>query len=784
MNESASKRLEEVIARVAASPANLRAILEESPDALVVFSLQRKIVGANAAAELFSGYGRHELDGQSIDVLVPERIRQPDAPPPVPLKELTTVELPSLRKDGTEVSTIWIYGFAPTPNGPVFVMRLLDRQLVNARYQALQRSDARFHNLLLATSSVVWVSDANGRFIEPQRSWEEYTGQTWQEHQGAEWLSAIHPDDRMRVMSDWTTASQAGSDGVRTHGRVWNAQHKAWRAFAARGVPIRNSQGEIIEWIGALNDIQDVLDAQLAARAAEQRYRALVDADIIGVIVGVETKVTEANDAFLRLFKRTQADVAAHRIDLRDMTPPGFEDVDQRAARQLHGAGIVAPYEKELIRADGVRVPVLVGAARLEAEPLRWISYVLDLTERKKAESSLEETNRHLLAADRTKDEFLATVSHELRTPLNAILGWSTILKAGPRDPEKLEKGLAVIERNARAQERIVGDILDVSRIISGKLRLHVRRMEVSSAIYAAADVVRPAAESKGVRLLVDLDPRLGATIADPDRLQQVVWNLLTNAVRFTPPGGRVTLTAERGASGVCIRVVDTGQGIAPEHLPFIFDRFRQVDSSITRRHSGMGLGLAIVRHLVEAHGGAVEATSAGVGQGATFTITLPMRPVDTAEPAAVDGESSARESASSMRTVMDGLLAGTRVLVVEDDVDSLEVVATVLETAGAHVTACTTAADALAEQGPFDMVVSDIGMPDVDGFSFIRRFRAREHGGDVPAIALSAYARAEDIERAHRAGFQEHLAKPIDAVQLVEKLARWARQGESDGAR
>jgi len=247
------------------------------------------------------------------------------------------------------------------------------------------------------------------------------------------------------------------------------------------------------------------------------------------------------------------------------------------------------------------------------------MTFDLDVTETVRTRHEMERVSR-------AKDEFLATVSHELRTPLNAISGWASMLRRKPREEDKVDRGLEVIERNARAQARIVSDLLDVSRIICGKLELKPKKVQMLAAVLGATDVVKPAADGKGVRLIVDLDPRIGDTIADPDRLQQIVWNLLTNAVRFTPRGGRVTVSGDRTASGIVLRVRDTGTGIPQDKLPHIFERFMQVDSSTTRAHGGLGLGLAIVRHLVEAHGGDVEAQSEGIGRGATFTVTLPIR--------------------------------------------------------------------------------------------------------------------------------------------------------------
>ena len=384
---------------------------------------------------------------------------------------------------------------------------------------------------------------------------------------------------------------------------------------------------------------------------------------------------------------------------------------------------------------------------------------------------------RELERVSRAKDEFLATMSHELRTPLNAILGWSTILKEAPRDETKLVRGLEVIERNARAQERLVSDLMDVSRIISGKLQLTLRLVEISSVVHAAADVVRHAAEAKGVRLVVDLDPDVGANVGDPDRLQQIVWNLLSNAIRFTPRGGRVLVTGQRSAAGICIRVEDTGAGISSEHLPYIFDRFRQIDSSITRSHGGLGLGLAIVRHLAEAHGGSVEAKSEGPDRGATFAVNLPIRAIVSAPPARESGPADPTTSEAPPIRKGESFLRNVRALVVDDDPDSLELLSVVLGSAGAKVTAVHSAHEALAAPGPFDVILSDIGMPEMDGYTFVRRVRSRDTGADIPAIALTAFARTEDADRALRAGYQEHFAKPVDAGKLLEAVKIWSRR-------
>jgi len=385
-------------------------------------------------------------------------------------------------------------------------------------------------------------------------------------------------------------------------------------------------------------------------------------------------------------------------------------------------------------------------------------------------------------AANRLKDEFLATMSHELRTPLNAILGWASLLRRGTRDAEGLERGLATIERNALAQARLIEDVLDVSRIISGKLRLDIRRVDLVAIVEAAADVVRPAAAARGVRLSIQRGS--GPTVdlvGDADRLQQVAWNLLSNAVKFTPSDGSVSLSIERHGSAVRLIVSDTGSGIAPEHLPFIFERFRQVDSSTTRKYGGLGLGLAIVRHLVELHGGSVSAQSAGVGHGATFTVEVPVRALHSAPPVTT---SSSGEERLSEPSDAPTLLVGVKILVIDDDEDSRLLLQTALERLGAWVGVADSAANAFSflQQQPVNVVISDIGMPEEDGVSLIRRLRELPSHRRLQAVALTAYARTEDVTRALEAGFQRHIAKPADIAQLARTVAELVDQANRGG--
>lgn len=431
-----------------------------------------------------------------------------------------------------------------------------------------------------------------------------------------------------------------------------------------------------------------------------------------------------------------------------------------------------------VISRDGRETPIEDSAAPIKDADGKVLGVVLvfrDVSERKGFEREQErlaegERMARIQAeeANRSKDEFLATVSHELRNPLNAIAGWTVILRSGPADTQSCQHAAEVIERNARALTRIVEDILDVSRIVTGKLHIEPRETELTPVVRAAVDAVRPAAEAKRIHIEIDLAPA-GPVWGDPDRLQQVIWNLVANAVKFTPKEGRVDVRLHRASSQVEIVVGDNGPGIPAELLPHVFDRFRQADSSSTRRHGGLGLGLAIVRHLVELHGGTVRVASDGPGLGATFTVSLPVRPLGTVPGA----ESAAQESSEPLLApTADSPLHGLRTLVVEDDPDSLEMVCTLLAQRGADVKPAASTAEALSvmERWRPDLLISDLGMPEEDGYTLIRRVRAlpAERGGQVPAVALSARTRPEDRIEALFAGFQMHVAKPVAPAELL----------------
>jgi CheY-like chemotaxis protein/two-component sensor histidine kinase len=380
--------------------------------------------------------------------------------------------------------------------------------------------------------------------------------------------------------------------------------------------------------------------------------------------------------------------------------------------------------------------------------------------------------------ASRLKDEFLATLSHELRTPLTAMLGWAKVLLRKREDPETLVRGLEAIERNAAAQARLIDDLLDMNRIVSGKLRLEMQPTDLAEVAQAAVEAVRPSADAKELRLQLLVDPLAGPITGDPARLQQVVWNLLTNAVKFTPPGGSIELTLRRLEGELELAVADSGIGISAEFLPHVFDRFRQGDASTTRRHGGLGLGLSIARQLVELHGGSITAASEGEGCGARFELRLP---VSQARVPAVMPVSPLMATAPPEVTRLRGLA----LLLVDDEADGRELVAQVLRDSGAAVHQAASAEEALSmlEQLQPDLLISDIGMPGCDGHELVRRLRQRppEAGGRIPAIALTAFARPEDRAQAMRAGYQMHLAKPVEPHELVATVAAVAALTVSD---
>jgi PAS domain S-box-containing protein len=520
--------------------------------------------------------------------------------------------------------------------------------------------------------------------------------------------------------------------------------------------------------------------AEVALSAAEDTRLVLAaivessDDAIIGETL--EGTITSWNQAAERILGYTAPEIIGKPIST--LMPPDHSEDSSRILDRIRRGEHVGHFETQRVTKDGRVIDVSLSVSPVrdaEGTIIGAAKVARDITERKRAEAERERLLAAAEAANRMKDDFLATLSHELRTPLNAIFGWAKILRSSKVDAEDVEEGLAVIDRNAQAQTQIIEDLLDISRIISGNMRLHVQHLNLTDILEAALGAVLPAANAKDIRIHKVFDSLVGPVAGDAARLQQVVWNLLSNAVKFTPKGGKVQILLERANSHVEVSVIDTGICIKPEFLPQVFDRFRQADGSTTRRHAGLGLGLAIVKQLVEMHGGTIRAKSPGEGQGATFTVTLPITVVHDEQP--VPPRVGASESAASDNVCHDRALAGLKVLIVDDESDARQLLRRALADCQAQVAVASSVVEALAVLEKFraDVIICDIGMPDQDGYDLIHSVRANPATKDIPAAALTAFARPEDRKRSLLAGFQTHVAKPVDPAELTAVVASLA---------
>ena len=638
-------------------------------------------------------------------------------------------------------------------------------------------------------------------------------------------LALVHPDDRDRVRRHVQQALERGGSFSLEH-RILHPDGTE-RMLSAIGHTVVDGQGRACRMFGTGQDVTEryraeqerearirAETAQAEARAAQRRADLLAQ---IGSELASPLETEPALDRLLRLVVPEIADWAAIHLEVDESvrlaavvhTDPRLAELTRRMERSARGAGwawwvdaVLKSQRGRTIDAPTDELRQLFESALAAPLTARGKSFgvlTVGIRERDPAAGALDQAliegiaSRIASAADNTrlyreaqeanrmKDQFLATLSHELRTPLNAIVGWVQILREGAFDEKVKARAVETIGRNAKVQKQLIEDMLDVSRIVSGKLQLDVRPVELHRVIEAAADSVRPAADAKEITLDLDLDHAAGPVQGDPDRLQQVVWNLLSNAIKFTPRGGRVTVRLRGVAEWAEIVVEDTGIGIPAEHLDRIFERFSQVDASSTRTHRGLGLGLAIVRHLVELHGGTVEASSAGTDRGSTFVVHLPLQ-VDRPEEESVGSAAPSAEGAAAPANP----LAGVSVVVVDDEEDARVLLGTLLRRMGAAVRIAGSADEALTlvERERPDVLLSDIEMPGEDGYTLIRRLRMLPagRGSDVPAAAVTAYARAEDRERALAAGFQRHVAKPIEPESLADLVLELAAQRHRAG--
>ncbi len=550
----------------------------------------------------------------------------------------------------------------------------------------------------------------------------------------------------------------------------------------SRWVVLRDEDNRALV-LEANRDVTERLLAEQARRESEARLRALVDTALDAIVTIDERGTIESwNPSAERLFGYRAEEVVGKNVRVLMPEPFRGEHESYLARYRETGERHIIGIGREVCgrHKNGAVFPIDLSVSETTLGERRLFTGIIrDITERKRAEIEREQVLASERAARgdaeraaRLRDEFVATVSHELRTPLNAILGWTTMLRGGRLDAAATAKALEVVERNARAQAELVEDLLDISRIGSGKLRLDVRQVNLAAIVENVIASHLPSAQAKGVRLDKSLDTTACSVQGDPGRLEQIVSNLISNAVKFTPRGGHVHVACQRAESRMEIVVHDTGKGIGPEFLPHVFDRFSQADASLTRQHRGLGLGLTLVKFLVEQHGGTIRAESDGEGKGATFTVSLPVAAVRQPE-----GTPTSPIEAC-------GSLAGAKVLVVDDEEDARALVRRILEDCEAHVAVAGSTAEALerlSETRP-DVMICDIGMPELDGYDLIRAVRARPgaEGGATPAVALTAFARPEDRLRALRAGYQMHLAKPVDQAELIVAVANLT--GRLDG--
>ena len=679
-------------------------------------------------------------------------------------------------KLGTVLNCEWYNSALYDASGKlVSVLSLvLDVTVATRIEEALRKSEKQYRLLFESNPQPMWVYDLETlRFLAVNDAAVSHYGYSRSEFL-AMTIKEIRPAEDIQLLSDYISSQDADSD----HDGEWRHQKKDGTII---NVEITSNQlnfgGRRAEFVLA-HDITVRKLAETALRESEDRYRDLVENSH-------ELMCTHDLDCRILSVNPWAAKVMGYQpealigLNIRDGLLPEYRHQLDNYIQTIKTEGLAkgimqvrtASGEIRLweyyntLRTEGVETPIVRGMAH-------------DITDRRLALKREKEARLEAEAANRVKDEFLSTLSHELRTPLTAIMGWSHLLLHGEVAAEKEQQAIETIARNARSQAQLIDDLLEVSRIITGKLRLDFSPCKLQPVIDAAAESIRPTAEAKAVRLEVLRETQTNLVLGDPERLQQVVWNLLSNAVKFTPKGGLVRVTVQRIKSQVEITVTDSGTGISPDFLPHVFDRFSQADGSTTRTFGGLGLGLAIVRHLVELHGGIAHAKSAGKGQGATFTVRLPVMPEDQ-QVFSVDVQPPQHVHAVVDSSGNSPSLKGLRVLIVDDELDARELVTTMLEHCGAEVKAAVSADEALEylENWKPGVLIADIGMPGEDGYALIEKVRSLslERGGRVPALALTAYARPEDRARALSAGYQVHLSKPVNRFELASAVASLA---------
>ena len=808
----------------------LAAIVESSSEAVIGKTLEGTITSWNATAERAYGYTAEEAIGRHISLIIPEELRGELAEIMRRLKRGERVEryeTMRLRKDGTRLDVSLAVSPIRDPAGQLVgassVARDISRQKRNEGERTelallVEHERERLKNLVANVPGVVWEAwgepdDAAQRINFVSDYVEQMLGYTVEEWLRTPnfWLTIVHPEDRERAGSEARAIYESREDG--TSQFRWVRKDGGAVHVEAQSRVILDARGEPAGMRGVTMDISE-------RKAAEERLRFLAEASrVLGASLDYETTL----EGLARLAVEAMADfclvdlvddegrprrVAAAHADpalqplaerlrefppgpqsvgiprvLRTGRPEAFYEVTEENIPALARGEEHASILRELGLKSSMAVPLVArgrtigaltfsstraGRRYTEAD----VAYALEIAAR--AALAIENARLYGRAQEvnRAKDEFLATLSHELRTPLTPILGWTHMIRSGRLGPAESAQGICVIDKNSQSLSRLINDLLDMSSILSGKMRIEHAPVELASVVREAAETVRPQADARSVKIQVQTEG-LGPAVVSGDRtrLVQVFWNLLHNAVKFSPEGGRISVRVAASDGRARVEVEDEGSGIAPEFLPHVFERFRQADMGTTRTHGGLGLGLALVKSFVEAHGGKVSVESAGEGRGSRFEVALPAVESGAARRQSGDLEADAAEPCPD---------ESCRVLVIEDAPDTLEMLRVAFEARGYTAAVCATPEEALsvAESGRFDIIVSDIGLPRIDGYELIARLREFPHLREVPALALTGYAAQRDAEAALAAGFDAHIAKPVDPSELVERMEQLMRRG------